>query len=118
MEKKIQQLLARLPVLEAALSAEESLKDRKHYRALTQEHAYLSSLKSNFTTLQDTEKQLSEVQELTKTEKDPAFLALLHEEITQLQKVQTALSKELEELLIPPDPDDSRNVILELCAGT
>jgi peptide chain release factor 1 len=118
MEKKIQQLLSRLPVIEAALSAEESLNDRKKYRALTQEHAYLSSLKSTYLTLKDVEKQLAEAHDLTKMEKDPSFLQLLTEEIDRLQKTQTTLSKQLEELLIPPDPDDSRNIILELRAGT
>lgn len=118
MEKKIQNLLRRLAEVEAQLGNPEIFNDQKLYRSITQEHAYLSHVKRAVDTLQELNKQLTENQALLKTEKDPAFIDLLKEEISQLEKRLPGEQKMLEDLLVPPDPNDHRNIILELRAGT
>lgn len=118
MKKKIDQLLARLDTIETALGSQESLQDQQQYRQLTQEHSYLSELKAAYQSLEKTESDLDDARELLKAEKDPAFIELLNEEVAQLEQSHAKLSKQVEDLLIPPDPDDSRNMILELRAGT
>lgn len=118
MEKKIQQLLSRFAELEAILGHPDVFNDQKKYRALTQEHGYLGDIKTTFEESQQAAKQLLENQELLKVEKDPEFAALYKEEIGRLEEKRAQLQKKLEDLLIPPDPNDSRNIILELRAGT
>lgn len=118
LEEKIQQLLRRFSEVEAQLSQPEIHNDQKLYKALAQEHSYLGEVKSVNEELLDCELQLKENQKLLKSEKDPQFADLLKEDIDQLTPRIEKLHKRLEDLLIPPDPNDSRNIILELRAGT
>ena len=55
---------------------------------------------------------------MLKSEKDPEFLEIIRQEIATLQSNLVASQKRLEALLIPPDPRDSRNIIMEIRAGT
>lgn len=118
MLQKIQQLLKRLSEVEAELGQPEALADQKHYRTLTQEHSYLNEVKNVHERLGQLKKQLEENQKLLKTEKDPDFIALLKEDLAQIEPKIPPLEKKLEDLLIPPDPKDHLNIILELRAGT
>lgn len=118
MEQKINQLLARFAELEATLSHPEIFTDQKKYRELTQEHAYLTEVKSTFEQLRKQEKQFAENRELLQSESDPEFSQMLRDDITKLEGQIQTLQKQLEDLLIPPDPNDHRNIILELRAGT
>lgn len=117
-EKKIEQNLARFKELEDILGNSDVYTDQKKYRALSQEHAYLSELKQAWDELQKSKKELADNQELLKIEKDPEFTNILRDDIAQLEKKSEELQKKLEELLIPPDPNDNRNTILEIRAGT
>jgi len=118
MEKKITALLARLRELEAVLGHPDVFNDQKKYRALTQEHAYISEVKAAWDEINSCEKQLSDNKQLLSTEKDPDFIEILREDNSKLEAKVVELQSNLEALLIPPDPNDSRNTILELRAGT
>jgi peptide chain release factor 1 len=118
MEKKIKQLLERFSELEATLSVPEIFSDQKRYRELTQEHSYLSEVKSVSEKLTLQTKQLEENRDLLKQETDPEFSQFLRDDIAQLESSLQVLQKKIEDLLIPPDPNDHRNIILELRAGT
>ncbi len=118
MEKKILQLLARLREVEEMLGHPEVFSDQKKYRILTQEHSYLHEVKTAHEQLQSSQKQLAENQELLKEESDPAFIEVLREDILQQENRIQELNKQLENLLVPPDPNDNRNTIIELRAGT
>ncbi|MBS0627803.1 MAG: PCRF domain-containing protein, partial [Verrucomicrobia bacterium] len=118
MEERIRQLLSRLEKVENLLGEPRILSDQKEYRALTQEHAYLSEVKEVQRALFETRQQLEENSILLKNEVDPEFQEIIREEITRLQALEPVLSAKLETLLVPPDPNDSRNVILEIRAGT
>lgn len=118
METKIQQLLGRLQEVEDQLGRPDIFSDQKAYRELTQEHAQLSRLKEVWERLQKVRRQLDENKSLLSSETDPEMLDLMREEIQQLEIDQAALQVEIEGLLVPPDPRDSRNIIMELRAGT
>jgi hypothetical protein len=96
----------------------EVLADQKQYRMLTQEHAYLSEAKEMWEILEGCGKQLEEDRLLLQLEKDPEMMAFLKEEIASLEAKQVQFNSKLETLLVPPDPRDSRNIILEIRAGT
>jgi peptide chain release factor 1 len=118
MENKVQKLLSRLPEVEDALGQPGVISDQKKYRSLMQEHNYLVDVQSVWQTLQGSEMQLNDNRDLLKTEKDPDFRAVLEEDIAALEKKIEENQTKLEALLIPPDPNDNRNTILELRAGT
>lgn len=117
-EKKVTQLLSRLSEIEDLLGTVEVFNDQKKYRTLAQEHAYLRDLKMLWDQMLRAKQQLTDNQELLKTEKDPDFTEVLKEDSQKLEIHLEELQKKLEELLIPPDPNDHRNTILELRAGT
>lgn len=118
MENKLNALFSRLHELEAVLGQPDVFNDQKKYRALTQEHAYISEVKSLHDTLQNSKKQLKDNKELLSNEKDPEFCEVLREDNTLLESSIAQLEVDLEKLLVPPDPNDSRNTIIELRAGT
>ena len=118
MKDKVQRLLARLQELEELLGHPETLSDQKRYRELTQEHSQLSALKDVWDRLQSAEKQLGENRALLAAESDLEMAVLLREEIARLEVDLESAKKQIEALLVPPDPRDSRNIILELRAGT
>lgn len=118
MEKKITQLLARFSEVEALLGNPAVLTDQKKYRALTQEHSYLGSIKSTVDELESLRKQVSDNQSLLKSERDPEFIQMLKDDVEQAEQRIAVLQKKLEDLLVPPDPTDHRNIILEIRAGT
>lgn len=118
MENKIKRLLGRFAEIEGELSLPEALNDQKKYRTLTQEHSYLSEIKTVYEALETQKKQLQENRDLLKTETDPEFSQMLRDDSVQLETSTEKLQKQLEDLLIPPDPTDHRNIIVELRAGT
>lgn len=117
-EARIADLLGRLEEVEGLLGQPDVVKDKDRYRSLTQEHSYLNSIKEVSTRLDSFTKQLSESKALAKEETDPEFQAVIQEEITQLETGIQKSQTELENLLVPPDPNDHRNTIIEVRAGT
>lgn len=118
MERKIQSLLSRLHEVEAVLGHPEVFKDQKQYRTLTQEHAYLSEVKQLWSALQTAQRQLKDNRELLAAEKDQDFAAELREDSAKIEAAIPQLEAKLERLLVPPDPTDNRNTIIEIRAGT
>lgn len=118
MIEKVQRLLKRLSEVEELLGQEDIFTDQKQYRLLTQEHSQLLELKEVWDRLESSQKQLEENRSLLSTEQDLEMVVLLKEEISRLEvEIETA-RKQVENLLVPPDPRDSRNIIMELRAGT
>lgn len=118
MENKIQSFLSRLAELEAVLGHSEIFNDQKKYRAFTQEHAYLSEICSVWNQLEKSKQQIQDNKELLSIERDLEFAEVLREDNLLLENSIIELQARLETLLVPPDPNDSRNIILELRAGT
>ncbi|HSX03467.1 MAG TPA: peptide chain release factor 1 [Rhabdochlamydiaceae bacterium] len=117
-EERLRKLLERFNEVEELLGKSEILADKAQYRALAQEHARLSEVKEVWQSVHSLKKQLEENRLLTKEESDPSFLEMVQQEIITLERDLQVKKKQLESLLIPPDPRDNRNVILELRAGT
>lgn len=118
MDAKIDHLLGRLVVLEEELGDPDVFSDQKKYKQLTQEHTYLSQLQGVTLEWRKAQTDLEEHLLLLRDEKDPEMLALLKEEIAQLEALLPRLETQVRQLLLPPDPNDNRNTILELRAGT
>lgn len=118
MEEKIQRLLLRLQEVEQALGQPDSVADQKAYRLLTQEHAQLSELREAWDNYCIVQKESSESRHLLETEKDPELLEMARDELKQLEARESVLQQKIQTLLVPPDPRDNRNIILEIRAGT
>ena len=117
MERRIRELLERFEKVEELLGHPDVLANQKQYRELTQEHSYLSEVKEVWGKIQETEKQLEEDEKLIRSESDPELLETIRGEIQLFQVSLPKLRLKLENLLVPPDPFDSRSVIMEIRAG-
>jgi peptide chain release factor 1 len=117
-KERVARLLQRFDEVERSLGEPSVLADKKLYKALTQEHAYLIEIKNLWQDIQKCEKDLSENLQLLREENDPDFIEVVRGEIPVLEAKLESLNAKLHNILVPPDPKDSRNVILELRAGT
>ena len=118
MEEKVQRLLLRLQEVEHLLGLPEAVSDQKKYRLLTQEHAQLSEMREAWDALQRIQKRISDSRSLLESEQDVDLLQMAREELSQLENEEAIANKKIRTLLVPPDPRDNRNIILEIRAGT
>ncbi|NGX39389.1 MAG: Peptide chain release factor 1 [Chlamydiae bacterium] len=118
MFERVLQLVSRFGEVEKLLGDPGILSDKAQYKELTQEHAYLTEVKEAWDLYQNIQKQLEENRELLKEVRDEELILMLKEEIDKLEKQEIATSAKIETLLVPPDPNDHRNTILEVRAGT
>jgi peptide chain release factor 1 len=103
--------------LEGLLSDPKVVQDRTNYQKYAREHAELSAIVNTFREYQKIDRELDESLELLK-DNDPDIKNLAKEEIERLSSKKEQLEQELTQLLIPKDPMDEKNVLLEIRAGT
>ncbi|NGX57320.1 MAG: Peptide chain release factor 1 [Chlamydiae bacterium] len=118
MKEKILQYIDRLHVVEEALGDPEVVQDQAKFRELTQEHSRLNGIKATWDGLESAKQQLKDNEEMLRQEADEEFVRVLEDDIAGLTKTVHDLNIRLENLLVPPDPNDNRNTIMELRAGT
>jgi peptide chain release factor 1 len=115
MQTKLAQLARRLEDIDTALSAPDATKDLNRFRALGQERAEIEPVVARFHDFNRAQADLSGAQDMLS---DPDMRALAEEEIQTTKARITELEDELQRLLLPKDPNDDRNVFLEIRAGT
>ncbi len=103
--------------VEKLLSDPEIVQDRKTYQKYSQEHADLNQIVSVFRKYKQTIKELNDSMEMLK-DKDPGIKEMAHNEVGVLTIQKQNLEKNLKKLLLSKDPNDEKNIILEIRAGT
>ena len=114
LRSKLDQLSSRLAELDGLLGSPDITRDMDRYRALTKEHADLTPVVARFADFQAAESDLLAADELAA---DPSMRDFAAEERTNAQARIAALEVELQGALLPKDPNDERNVFLEIRAG-
>lgn len=104
--------------LEEQLSDPEVIADQQRFRKLNKEYSDLKEIVQAYDRYKTNKLQLEEVRQMVKQEKDPDMKGLAQTELDELQKRQPELEQQLKLLLLPKDEADSRNVIIEIRAGT
>ena len=117
MFNKLKGVEDRYSQLEGLLSDPAVVQDRAAYQKYAREHSEISEIVSAFRTYQQVDQELDESLELLK-DTDPEIKHLAREEIDRLSQRKEELEEELKKLLIPKDPLDEKNVLLEIRAGT
>ena len=107
----------RFEAIEKKLGDPQIVKDPAVYQRYAREHAELSSIVTVYRDLLKTRDAIVESQELLE-DGDPEIKALATEELAQLAAERERLEQQLRTLLLPKDPNDNKNVILEIRAGT
>ncbi len=115
--EKLKGIEKRYEDLTARLSLPETIAEPQLYAKLTKELSELEDIVKVFRDYKIAIKELEENKELLETEEDPELRQLIREEIKNLEEKIESLEKELPLLLLPKDPNDEKNVILEIRAG-
>ncbi len=115
MRAKLAQLSRRLADIENALSQEGAADDLDQFRRLSRERAEIEPLVSGFAQFQNASRDLVNIQQMLA---DPEMRPLAEEEEALTRKRIAELEDELQRLLLPSDPNDERNIFLEIRAGT
>lgn len=100
------------------LSDPKILSDQEKLKKLSKVRASLEETVNVFYKWKDIRTQLDNTSAMLKTENDIEMRELISEEISNLQKKSIELSEKLKILLLPKDPNDEKNIILEIRAGT
>jgi peptide chain release factor 1 len=115
LRQQFERLGLRLAELDANLADPQVASDMKRYRALSREQAEASGLVQRFRQYQQRESDLAAARELLE---DPEMADMARDEIAGAEADLARLHGELQTALLPRDPDDDRNVFLEVRAGT
>ncbi len=114
---KLENLERRFADLEQQLSAPDILNDQERYRKLTKAHSDLREVVEVFKQYKEQRAQLAESKAM-QNDPDPDIREMAFEEATELETSMAGLERELKVLLLPKDPMDDKNIILEIRAGT
>lgn len=118
MLKKLESLEARFKEIEEKIADPEIMKDRNVYREIMQEHAHLSEIMEEFYIYRSAHQQILEAKTLIEEEQDQEMLDMAKEELRDLEETLHASESRLKVLLVPKDPLDGKNIIMEIRAGT
>ncbi|MCK9287356.1 MAG: peptide chain release factor 1 [Sphaerochaetaceae bacterium] len=104
--------------LETKLADPDVTKDMQTYRRLMQEHARLAPIVDTLHSLEHLTTQIEEAETMLDEEDDTELLAMAKEELSRLQELLENTEEQAKMLLIPPDPMEGKDIIMEIRAGT
>jgi peptide chain release factor 1 len=117
MFKKLEEVVDRFREVEGQLADPAVMANQEKFRALTREHAELSEIVETYGSYRKVCDDLEGNRELLR-DADPEVREMARQEIPELESQQEALARQLTLLLLPKDPNDEKNIILEIRAGT
>src|SRR5207245_4454739 len=116
--EKLEQIESRYDELTQQLSSPEVLADSARYQKLARTHGELSEVVEKYREWKQIEKHLRGAQQMLIEAEDAEMKQLAHEEERQLLARKEVVEREWKRLLLPRDPNDEKNVILEIRGGT
>ncbi|MDD3480622.1 MAG: peptide chain release factor 1 [Patescibacteria group bacterium] len=116
MLEKFETYKKKLKKLEDAMQSPETVSDPAKMAKIGKEHAEVSQIVKEFETLEDIQHQIEEAKEMIRTG-DPEMTAMAEEELASLEKMKEDQKQRIEKSLVPKDPNDDKNVIIEIRAG-
>lgn len=117
MQKQIEEIKKEYQEIQEKLSAPEVISDSRKIAELGRRQAELAEIIGVIGELEKIEKAMRENAEIINTEEDAEMKQMAMDENIKLSEKKAELEKKLEKMLIPKDPNDSKNVIVEIRAG-
>ena len=115
-KNKLETLIERHEEIAGLLSEPETMADQNKFRELSQEYAQLEPIVVNFTSYKNSLIAIEDAKSMLK-EEDKEMREMAKEELADAQKSEQELELTLQKLLLPKDPNDQRNLFLEIRAG-
>src|ERR1700751_4379149 len=117
MFERLVQIAARYEQLGREMASDEVVNDHERYQKVAKQHRDLEPVVETFRDYQRTKQGIADAQTML-AETDPDIRAMAQDELTQLEGRRPKIEEELKLKLLPKDPNDEKNVILEIRAGT
>ncbi len=116
--QKLKDVEARFATLEAQMSDPVVAREPSAYQKLAKESKELAPIVERYRAYKSTLAEIIKVQEMARAEADAELREMAHDEMRALEARRDALDAEIPLLLLPRDPNDEKNVLLEIRAGT
>jgi len=118
MFERLEQIEARYDELTQALASPEVINDSSKYQKTAKAHSEIAPVVEKYREYKDLTRGIAESKAMLADETDAEMRAYAQEELEKLEKHVVEVEQELKVLLIPKDPNDEKNVIMEIRAGT
>ena len=118
MYERLDQIEARYEELTQALASPELIGDSTKYQKTAKAHSEIAPMVEKYREYKDLQRGITESKAVLADEKDPEMRAYAQEELDNLEIRLHQVEEELKVLLLPKDPNDEKDVILEIRAGT
>lgn len=115
---KLDALCHRFEEVGALLSTPEIISDQNRFRELSREYSEIEPVVKSFEQYRQVKEDIETAKVMLSEEKDPELKEMAREELDGSEEKMTALELELQKRLLPKDPNDRKNVFLEVRAGT
>lgn len=117
MTDKLDKIVERYNHLTEEIAKPEVIADNNTWKKLVKEHSSLTPIVECYEQYKKAENAISDATSLLEVETDKEMLEMLREEISEGKKQREELAEQLKVLLLPKDPNDDKNVIIEIRAG-
>jgi len=117
-EEKIKQLKEEYDELKIDIYDTSKMSDRRYYSKISKRFRELEEILNSYSILEDLKKTIADNKELIDEETDVEFINLAKDEIVELDEQFKVELEKLKELLVPKDPTDEKDAIIEIRAGT
>src|ERR1700722_8947986 len=117
MFERLEQIEARYEDLGRQMADPELISDQQKYQKTAKQHREIEAIVDKFRQYKQITNGIADAQGML-NETDPDIRAMAQEELTQLEEREPKIEEELKLLLLPKDPKDEKNVIVEIRAGT
>ncbi len=118
MFERLEQTEARYEELTHALALPETMNDSAKFQKTAKAHSEIAPIVEKYREYKDLKRGIAESKAMLADETDAELRAYAQEELAKLEPRVSAVEEELKVLLLPKDPNDEKNVILEIRAGT
>ena len=118
MLERLQNLALRYKELEKPMSDPWTMKDMNTYREISQEQAHLRELMEAYESFKSLSEQIEDARTLIEEEQDEEMREMAAEELPELEEAKERAEQNIKRLLVPRDPLDGKNIIMEIRAGT
>jgi peptide chain release factor 1 len=118
MYERLDQIEARYDELTQALASPETMNDSARYQKTAKAHSEIAGIVEKYREYKDLTRGIAESKAVLADETDADMRAYAQEELEKLEARLGAVEEELKVLLLPKDPNDDKNVVLEIRAGT
>lgn len=118
MIKKLESIAIKCAELEKEIADPEIMKDMDHYKKVMQEYSHIKETTDLYSQYKDLLNEIGDAKTLIEEENDQEMREMAKEELNGLEIKSEKMEQKLKLLLIPRDPMDGKNIIMEIRAGT